>query len=190
MRNNNIAFLRNRKNITQRKLAEMIGAPYSTICRLESGERQLKKWRDLIATALGCAPEDLDSDELDIETVPIIGMVMNKSVIKKLPEGSNDAVEPIADYSESMKALRVKGSNLLPAYTNNDVLFFNDGTKYSEQLFLGRICYVELTDGKPLLARVSSGSKKGRYILEPFNSTPIIDKEVAKIRPIISTRYS
>jgi transcriptional regulator with XRE-family HTH domain len=48
MTTNNIAYLRRRRNITQKRLADMIGIPASTLNRIETGETEgFEKYRAL-----------------------------------------------------------------------------------------------------------------------------------------------
>ena len=84
MTTNNIAYLRRRRNITQKRLADMIGIPASTLNRIETGETEgFEKYRTLLAKALGCKPEALDAPELELPSTPITGFVKYKTFIKE-----------------------------------------------------------------------------------------------------------
>ena len=59
MSKNNIAYLRRRRNFTQKRLADMIGTPASTLNRIESGETEgFEKYRALLAKEVAPALRD------------------------------------------------------------------------------------------------------------------------------------
>src|SRR5438094_307571 len=122
MSTNNISQLRILRNLSQRRLAEMVDMPYSTLCRIESGEiASFEKYRLKLAVALNCKPEELDADELEIATVPITGIVKWKHFVKDLPEKDQERTALISGLPPTARAIKIKGSHLIGAHNNGDI---------------------------------------------------------------------
>lgn len=186
MTTNNLAFLRRRLNLSLTALSEMIQEPVSTLSRLESGERRLSdKYRAKLATALQCAPEDLDSAELHAPTVPVIGLIRDKATITDPPANKPELVEKFDSFPADTVAVRVKGNVLFPYHGNGDLLYFQDRHQPNEKLFLNKECYVETAGGRRVLAWVTKGSEKDTYVLHAPASPVQLDVKLTKICPII-----
>lgn len=189
---NNIAPLRRLRNLSQRRLAEMIDVPYSTLCRIESGEiASFEKYRLKLAAALGCKPEDLDADELSMPTVPIIGIVKWKHFVKDLPQKEWEPVEMIRGLPPTAKAVKIKGSHLITSHSNGDILYFDSVPQENARLFLERECVVELDTkkrGDKLICWISPGSKKGHYMLHPPGAPVVLDAKVKAVFPVLHVK--
>jgi transcriptional regulator with XRE-family HTH domain len=192
---NNITYLRRRKGWTQKRLAGMIGEhgiPVPTLNRIETGYTQgFEKYRQAIAKALGCAPEDLDSPDLDMPTVPVTGIIRHKSFIQDVPADKQERVEPPMGLPDSTEALRIKQQGLKPYHGNNDVLFYDGIPTTQERYFVERECVVKLagkTRGEKLLAWVSKGSKPGHFILQPHGAPLMIDVAITAAHPILHVK--
>lgn len=177
------------RNISQRRLAEMIDIPYSTLCRIESGEiASFEKYRMKLAAALGCKPEDLDADDVDFPTVPVIGIVKWKHFVKDLPQKDWEPIELISGLPSSTRAIKIKGGHLITSHSNGDVLYFDSIPQENERLFLERECVVELDTkkrGDKLICWLSSGSKKGHYMLHPPGAPVVVDAKVKAVFPVL-----
>lgn len=186
MSTNNLAFLRRRLNLSLTALSEMIQEPVSTLSRLESGERKLSdKYRAKLAAALQCAPEDLDSEEVNAPTVAVIGLIRDKATITEPPANKPEQVEKLESFPAGTVAIRVKGNVLFPYHGNGDLLYFEDRHQANEKLFLNKECYVETAGGRKVLAWVTKGSEPGTYVLHAPASPVQLDVKLTKVCPII-----
>ncbi|MBX9725739.1 MAG: helix-turn-helix domain-containing protein [Rickettsiales bacterium] len=189
MTTNNIAYLRRRRNVTQKRLADMIGIPASTLNRIETGETEgFEKYRALLAKALGCKPEALDAPELELPSTPITGFVKYKTFIKEIPEKQRETVDAISGLPDTAEALKIKTSDLVPYHGSNDLLYFDGVPQANERLFIDRECILTLDTkkrGERLLAWVSKGSKEGHYILHPQGGTLMMDVKILAAHPVL-----
>lgn len=191
----NIAYLRRRKGWTQKRLAEVIGEhgiPAPTLNRIETGYTAgFEKYRDDIAKALGCKPEDLDSLDLEAPTVPVVGIIRHKSFIMDVPLEKQERVELISGLPETAEAIRIKYAGLVPYHGNKDLLYYDSVTSRHERLAAPRECVVKLDGkkrGEKLLAWVSKGSRPGLFILHPHNSPLMIDVAIEEAYPILNVK--
>lgn len=189
---NNIAFLRRRRNFSQTRLSEMTDIPVYTLSRIESGETEsFEKHRLKIAAALGCAPEDLDADELKMPTVPVTGIVKYKSFVKATRQDEYPPVESFPGLPPTAQAIMIKGTHLMHYHGNGDLLYVDGKPEANEQLFLGRECMVELDTkkrGEKLIAWVSKSSKNGHFTLHPHNSPMMIDVKIRAAHPVLHVK--
>jgi transcriptional regulator with XRE-family HTH domain len=189
MTKNNIAYLRRRRNFTQKHLADMIGIPASTLNRIESGETEgFEKYRALLAKALGCKPEELDDPEFQLPSVLVTGIVKYKTFIKDIPQKSAEHVEAIPGLPGTTEALEIKTSDLINYHGSNDILYFDSVPQKNERLFLGRECVVQLDTkkrGEKLLAWVIKASGDGKHIINAHGSPGISDVKIIAAHPIL-----
>lgn len=188
---NNIASIRRLRNLSQRRLAEMINIPFSTLCRLESGEiASFEKYRFKLAVALKCKPEDLDADEVEFPTLQVIAVVQWKHFVKELPKAEWETVSRPPSIPPHAKGIRVKGKHLVPTHSSGDILYFDQKPEKNERIFLNRECVVDLDikrSGERLICWVTPGSEPGKYMLLPPNSPPIVNAKIKAAYPIIDT---
>lgn len=125
MFNEQLKALRNKKRLSQAKLAEELGVSASTVAMWESGEREPKNYEtlELIADFFNVNMEVLLTGKLAPTKIPVLG-----KVIAGIPI---DAVEEIIDYEEipqSMAkngeyfALQIKGDSMEPKFSEGDVV--------------------------------------------------------------------
>ena len=187
---NNIAFLRRRRNLTIPRLSEMTEIPVATLHRIEAGGNlKIEKYRKILAKALNCEPEDLDSIDLDMPVIPIIVLVKHKSYVKLLPEDERPETDFVEGLPPNAQAVRIAGTQLVPYHGRNDILYFDGKPEKKEKLFLEKQCFVELAKGNHLIVWVSKGSKDGHYILSPYGTTQVmLDQKIAKAHPILHVK--
>ena len=193
MPENNIANLRIYRGISQTRLADMSGVPFYTLSRIESGELPFEKYRAVIAKALGFPPQALDSDDLELSTVPIVSIVKWKYFVKDFPGKSKEKAEMIPGLPPTAKALKIKGKHLVPYHGNNEILYFDGKPESNERLFVERECIVEREikkRGEKLLCWVTAGSRPGHYMLHPYGVPPIIDAKIKAVYPILYVKRS
>ncbi len=189
MTKNNIAYLRRRRNFAQKRLADMIGIPPSTLNRIESGETEgFEKYRARLSKALGCKPEELDDPEFQLPSVLVTGTVKYKTFIKDIPKKNAEHVEAIPGLPSTTEALEIKTSDLVNYHGSNDLLYFDSVPQNNERLFLDRECVVQLDTkkrGEKLLAWITKGSSEGKYILHAHMSPMMSDVKILAAHPIL-----
>lgn len=192
---NNIAYLRRRRSLTQKRLAEMIGdegIPVPTLNRIETGYTpNFEKYRHDIAKALGCKPEDLDSPDLEVSTVPVVGIVRHKSFIMEVRPEAQDRIERLPGMPETTEAVRIKHNRMKPYHGNNDLLYYDSIPPKNERLFIERECVVVLEGkkrGNRLLAWVSKGSKPDHFIIHSYGDPLMIDVKIIAAFPVLHVK--
>lgn len=180
---------RQKAQLSQVRLAELVDSGRSTIVKLEDGTLPLtERWAKRLAPALGCKPEDLYSGP----PIPVIGYV-----------GAGAAVFPIDDYEPGSGydteerppfitgeavAVEVRGDSLIPVAEDGWRLIYSGDQTILEDEVLNRLCVVALTDGRVLVKRIMRGSKPQHYHLVSTNAPMIEDAEVlwaARVKAII-----
>jgi len=185
--------------ISQAELARRIGESWDhhKVSRIESGRTGLDvRELDPIAAALGVAPEEL---LISAETarVPIVGYVgagAEVFPIEELPrwEGINEIECPRELNPDDTEALIVEGDSMLPIEPRS-VVFVTRSRPSTPDDVLGKLCVVELADGRRLVKQVRRGYQKGRFNLISTNAAPIEDVEIeraARVRAIIPPAVS
>nr|DAQ50574.1 MAG TPA: Repressor protein CI [Caudoviricetes sp.] len=120
-----LKMLRNKKRLSQAKLADELGVSASTVAMWESGEREPKNYEtlELIADYFNVNMEVLLTGKLSPTKIPVLGRVIAGIPI--------EAVEEIIDYEEipqSMAkngeyfALQIKGDSMEPKFSAGDVV--------------------------------------------------------------------
>lgn len=120
-----LKMLRNKKRLSQAKLADELGVSASTVAMWESGEREPKNYEtlELIADYFNVNMEVLLTGKLSPTKIPVLGRVIAGIPI--------EAVEEVIDYEEipqSMAkngeyfALQIKGDSMEPKFSAGDVV--------------------------------------------------------------------
>lgn len=137
--NNNLNFIRKKKNITQQELADKTNIERSTISRIENGEIDTSIDNAIkIANALEIPLEEIIAKDLrfdNISPVEIDKDVIKIPVLGVIPAGVPiEAIEEVLDYEEIPKdwckggkeffGLLIKGDSMFPKYIDNDVVIF------------------------------------------------------------------
>jgi transcriptional regulator with XRE-family HTH domain len=112
-------------------------------------------------------------------TSPIIGEVSGGSEINLYPK------EKLADTAEMppggglhTAALVVQGASMRGVADDDWLVFFDDEHRPATAELTGKLCVVELTDGRILLGVLQPGRKKGRYDLESASAPTLRDQRV------------
>lgn len=94
-----------------------------------------------------------------------------------------DRVElPMARHADII-ALRVRGNSMWPAYSENDLIFY-DRAPLPPAECLGREAVIRLADGRTFVKRLAKGSRPGFFTLISYNGPPIEDVEVEWAVPV------
>ncbi len=190
---NRIREFRERLELTQQALAELIDTSQAQIDRLEKKQDGDLKvdWLNRLANALGCQPWDLvwEDARSDIMDVPISGYV-----------GAGDEIIPIDNLAESehaetvpaptalgnVAAVRVRGSSMRPIYQEGDIIFYRPTNGPLAHL-AGRECVVRLGDGHMYLKKLHKGPGKS-FILNSYNADPIANPAIEWAGPVLWVR--
>lgn len=185
---NNIALIRRSKNVTQAKLGRMIGELRSTVNRIESGEIPFAPYRALIAKALGCKEEALDMKAFKLPTSTITRYIKNKNYVYPLAKDKTKPVQAIPNLPKTTEVLIIKNPDLKQVHAKNDLLYFDSVSAKKDAEFLNRECIVKIerkTRGDTLLAWVTAGSAKGKYMLHFHGEQIMNDVKIIAVHPIL-----
>ena len=169
----------------------MIGVLKSTQNRLENGEIDFEYYRDKLAKALGCKPADLDIPHLKLKTSPVTLYVKNQNYVSRMPKDKVVGVQEIPGLPKTTEVLIIKNPALKKIHGRNELLYFDSVPTTKEAMFLNRECIVKIekkTRGDTLLAWVTKGSGKGKYILHAHDEPLAVDVSIISANPILHVR--
>lgn len=181
---NNLRYLRERRNWTQEIVAKMANIAQQTYQRYEAGERRLKADQlPVFAHIFGVAPSDIIDDTIG-RRLPIIGFVgagAEVFPIDELPQwDSHFIVDCPREYDPSdTEALIVEGDSMMPIEPGS-IVFVSKSRPLSATDILGKLCVVQLTNGRRLLKQIRRGYQEGRFNLISTNAAPIEDADIEK----------
>lgn len=94
-----------------------------------------------------------------------------------------DHIDVPFDLLPSAQAVIGRGTSMLPAYEDGDILIYDEISE-DPSGFVGRRVVVKLQDGRILVKRLRKGSMPGFWTLESFNDQPIEDVAVSWVARI------
>lgn len=161
--------------LSPREVARRMGTTEATVSRLKNERMQLTLgWLRRFASALECTVGRLVDEE---DAVPIVGYVgAGEEVHNYDDRGQLDWVVPESGHLDT-QAVIVRGDSMYPKYEEGEILFYRQ-TDYVPPDCIGRICIVQLADGRTLVKRLRQGSRPGLYTLVSFRAPEITDCEV------------
>lgn len=172
---NRIQELRQRRQISAKRLAELLNSGRSTVTKLERGEMRLSQhWMDRISRVLGVDPADLLPGASDNE-VPVLGYV-----------GAGAEIFPFADHDKRQgiytvqsprgldprktAAAEIRGDSMLPM-EDGWVLFWTRMFEGVPIDAVGHLCVIKIADDGPLLIKqLRRGYSRGRFNLISTNA--------------------
>lgn len=177
--NNNLNFIRKKKNITQQELADKTNIERSTISRIENGEIDTSIDNAIkIANALEIPLEEIIAKDLRFDNISPV--IIDKDVIKipvlgVIPAGMPiEAIEDVLDYEEIPKdwckggkeffGLLIKGDSMFPKYIDNDVVIFEKTNDFNN----GNECAVMVNGDDCTFKKVLKHDQG--LTLQPLNS--------------------
>lgn len=170
----------------------MTGIPLSTLSRIESGETEkFDKYRDILAKALKCSPEDIDGDTDSLPTVPVVGHIKYKTFVKDADPKKYAEVERLSGLPETAQAVEIITTDLVGYHGIYDLLYFDSIPQENERLFLDKECIVHLDTkkrGERLLAWVTKGSKSKHYHLYIHGAAIMTDVKIHAAFPVLNIK--
>jgi phage repressor protein C with HTH and peptisase S24 domain len=76
-------------------------------------------------------------------------------------------------------AVKVRGDSMAGLFDDGSILYYDDVRTPPTEDLIGRLCVVQLKDGKVLVKRLLKGSRRGRWNLLSTNADPLMDKTLA-----------
>lgn len=186
---------RNARGLSQSALAKLAGVSQQLIGQLERGEVLKTQSIYRIAAVLGIPAQQLDNEipgaeESERRTIPLVGYVGAGAEIFAIDDhakgGGLEEVEcPWTALAPSTVAVKVRGTSMVPAYHDGDILFYE--TQHTDfRHLLGKECVVALADGRKFVKELRRTSA-GQWYLHSHNAEPIVGSEIewaAKVRLI------
>lgn len=187
---NNLKKLRIEFELTQDRLAQMMGTTRSQYVKLESGERKLsEQWARRAAHALGVDPGRVITDEeLGPSIVPVMGYVGAGAEImpefEQVPPEGLDTIELPFSIPPDIIAFRVRGESMLPVYREGDTILVYKDQRLASDNYVGEEAAIRTEDGRRFLKEIQRGSRRGVFNLYSHNARLIEDVHVAWIGEI------
>lgn len=187
---NHIRRARKNLDLSQARLAELVGISQQQVAKLELGKQPLRS--DLavsLARALNVRLEDIVG-VTDRPRIPVIGKLsVNDVIVPALNIDAPEYEDAPPFVSPDTLALQVAGDGAWPRYCLGDVIFVS-GKEPADDL-IGEECAVQLADGTMLLKRLAPGSLPGRYhLLSTTSPTMIRDAELLWARRVEWHRHA
>lgn len=197
---NRISELRLNRRWSQSELAERCSAHWVTISKLERGQMQLTQdWMERLGAALGVHPTEILSDPPTYRTVYVGGGIIDATTISPADiivdddvhkhESGDEAI--FVPYSLQFGAPEpdrtvwyiVDSEMFYPFIRMGDFVRFTYPAVYERDLFLGRICLVNMDHGKikKLIGVPTNGSSRDKFNLQIFGKEIISDATINDI---------
>jgi hypothetical protein len=165
-----------------RKLSLAVGRTIhrSMVHKMLTGERLIKA-DELLAlrNILGEAPLPR---QIRATTVPLRGRILQGG--HAIMDDASGTVEAPQDATVRTSALIVEGNSLYPQVEQGWLLFYEDTRSPPAAGSLGKLCVVELDDGRLLVRRIEPGATTGTHDLWAVNAPPIKAVNVVWASPV------
>lgn len=176
---NNLRALRDGRGWSQEEAAAALSTTRNQYVKLENGARRLSdKWIERAAEAYGVDPGDIVRGERML--VPLAGYVSAGSAMTLFGEAQGQLGEVVGPDGASDKtvAVEIRGESLGPFF-DGWLVFFDDIRSPVTDDIVGKLCVVEIADGRVLVKRlIRSQSAPTLFHLYGQFGDPILDVEV------------
>lgn len=123
------------------------------------------------------------------DSVAIVGKVGAGAEIFAFDDSIKGAgigeVERPPGIAGSIVAVQVEGDSMLPAYRDQDILFYTRDGADDWTRHVGDECVVKVHDGRVFVKVLKRGGKKGHATLSSYNATDIEDVRIDWAAPIL-----
>jgi phage repressor protein C with HTH and peptisase S24 domain len=131
----------------------------------------------------------LRGDEIAPDTVAIVGKVGAGAQVLAFDDSIKGAgigeTERPPGITGRIVAVQVEGESMLPAYRDQDILFYTRDGADDWTRHVGDECVVQVTDGRVYVKVLRRGSKKGHATLSSYNAVDIEDVPLDWAAPIL-----
>ena len=174
---NRLKELREERGWTHDRAAKECGMSRGHFIKLERGERRLNSHNlELCAKGFGVSQSDI----LSVKLAPVVGKVRAGESIEmedSAAQGPFDYVQAPEGSTDATVAVEIEGDSLGPAF-HNWLIFYDDIRNPPTPDMLGRLCVVELADGRVMVKVLKPGNHPGLYTLVPQFGSPLFDQPV------------
>ena len=168
--------------------ARRFGWPYSTYAAHENGQNSLSVENAATYSRAFKVPASwlLTGEGSPARlTVPLRGYVGAGFVIMSLNDPELEHVDAPMGITTPLEAVQVKGSSMVPAFYEGDLIFYAPETDLRPPGdLLGRECIIRLPSGQMYVKRLQKGTRPDRFLLVSYNSDPILDAEIEWACPV------
>ena len=195
--NNRIAEFRKLRKLTQQQLADIIGAHWITISKLERGVMRLSdEWRAAIAKALSIDEWELIVGARPLPIVHVEGRIEEGGeIIPLAEEDTSEAFQLSTDYftHPAYRWLTVSGDALWPWYQDGDRICLRHLPEDEIESVRGRVCVVwwktsdETEDAT--IGVLERGKRAGIYTVNRMGTPPVRDIKPVSLAVVAMAVY-
>ncbi|MBS1725052.1 MAG: helix-turn-helix transcriptional regulator [Armatimonadetes bacterium] len=161
------------------QLADDVGLSVSQVSRIERGLRNpTYDQAKALASRLGLTIGDLDQTVTEGRRVPLAGYVGAgaRAILFTEADDPELTVEAPENATDLTRAYEIRGTSLGELFDR--WLVYIDDTPQKMTSLIGKLCIVELTDGRRLVKKVIKGQIPRRFTLLSNTEPPIYDAEI------------
>lgn len=185
---NRLRELRVKAGYNAEHFANLMGMSNSSLWRLETGEQSLTD------TKMRKAGEILDCDPAEIMLlgpapvgrVPLVGYIGRGSLYyadaKEGPWGEIDQVSPPPAANDNTVAVRVVTDELGPTMPERCVVYFDMVRNFVPEAVHGKLCIVELPDGRTWLAKIQKADQG--WLVHPVSGSRHFTRKIQWAAPV------
>lgn len=174
---NRLKELRQSLRLTHDEAAEAMGVSRGQYIKLERGERRLTAdYISLAAKAFNVSDAEVISTK---STVPVVGYVGAGSAAHYYSDaqGPFEEVPMPENGNDNTVAVEARGDSL-GTFFNQWLVYYDEIRTPPTSDMIGRLCVVELLDGRVLVKKLMRGSAPHLYHLLSQTESPIEDQEI------------
>lgn len=181
---NAIRELREMRNMTLEKLAELTGLSVSYVQRLESGARNLSvKNLDKLAAALD-VPRTRLIEQNNFPSVTVVGLAganPDGSILFGTGQGSTDTAPAPPLWTPSTVAVEVRGNSMRGIAYDGWYVYYDEKRGEITEDMIGQPCVIGLADERVVVKIPYHGRQPGTFDLESANQAvdTMRDQQVA-----------
>jgi transcriptional regulator with XRE-family HTH domain len=150
--------------LTQRALADHLGADAATVSMLLRGKRRItpaeaKQIAGFLKLPIGEVLRLFGVDVSEDPKVPIIGHCTTEGLVTLLAPGAQDRAAGPADLPRDARAIQVRA----PFAPGDGWILFCEGTQSDPSENLGRLCLAATATGELTIGVIARGYQSGRF---------------------------
>ena len=182
---NRLAAVRDRREMTQERLAELFGSATSTISKLELGKRRLKV--DQLLKLASILRVDIRAilEPDPANTIDVLGELGPSGIIEPFRSDGDHQVECPAGLDPSRTAAAiVRGNGLFPHDSGMMIFFDKIDLGQDRTAAVGHLCIIRQRDAGPLIVGQLRQTDSGRYSVWTSRGPIVEDVAIKSAAPI------